>query len=251
MIEYLFLIAFAALIMETIDSGLGMMYGTLLSPILIIAGFNPFLVVPGILLSQSIGGFFASYHHHKYKNAKWSIKSKDLKISLTLLLLGLLAVVVGVYVGTIISAELLKTYIGLLCLIMGGIVIFGRKFKFSWKKIAGIGVLSAFNKALSGGGYGPIVATGNIASGIKERKSIGITDFAEAPICLASFFVWIYFNGFPYSEFLLPLCIGAGIGGLIGPYLLSKVKNKRNIKLAIGQLAIVSGVIILTKLWLC
>jgi len=236
--------------MEMIDSSFGMLYGTILSPLLIIAGYNPFLVIPAILLSQAIGGFLATYHHHKYKNVNLNKRSKDIKITLILLILGLVSVVIGVYIGTLISSEILKTYIGILCVLMGFIVVFGKKFKFSWKKIAGLGLISSFNKALSGAGFGPVVATGNIASGITAKKSIGITDFAEAPICLASFGVWTYFNGFPYSELLVPLCIGAAIGGLIGPYLLSKMKRKRYLKLAVGQLAIISGVIMLTKLWL-
>ncbi len=40
-----------ALICEIIDSSLGMLYGTILSPILIIAGFDPPVVIPSILFS--------------------------------------------------------------------------------------------------------------------------------------------------------------------------------------------------------
>ena len=40
-----------AVICELIDAALGMLYGTILSPVLIIAGFNPILVVPAILFS--------------------------------------------------------------------------------------------------------------------------------------------------------------------------------------------------------
>ncbi len=43
------------------DSFLGMMYGTVLSPLLILAGYNAKTVVPAILISQAAGGFVASW----------------------------------------------------------------------------------------------------------------------------------------------------------------------------------------------
>jgi uncharacterized membrane protein YfcA len=48
----------SALIMEFIDSSLGMMYGTALSPRLIFMNYNAKDVVPCILISQAVGGFF-------------------------------------------------------------------------------------------------------------------------------------------------------------------------------------------------
>jgi uncharacterized protein len=151
-----------AFIMGAIDAGLGMMYGTVSSPVLIIAGYSAFVVVPSMVLSQVIGGLFATVHHHKYKNATFSLGSQDLKIAGVIFGLGLFAVVIGAFVGSIISAFALKLYIAILCVIMGFLVITKRKFKFSWKKISGIGLISSFNKALSGGGFGPIVSTGKI-----------------------------------------------------------------------------------------
>jgi len=54
------LVLVAAFLCEMIDSSLGMLYGTILSPVLIIAGFDPLMVVPSILFSQAIGGIIAS-----------------------------------------------------------------------------------------------------------------------------------------------------------------------------------------------
>ena len=138
----------AAIIMEFIDSSLGMMYGTILSPLLIIYGYDPLFVVPSILLSQGCGGFIATYQHNKYNNAEFNSKSKDLKIAGLIFVLGVIAVIIGEFVGIHINKDYLKIYIGILCIIMGSIVILKRKFKFSWKKISLIGAISAFNKSL-------------------------------------------------------------------------------------------------------
>jgi len=242
-------IAFLCFIMESVDSGIGMMYGTLLSPLLIIIGFNPLVVVPSILLSQAIGGFAATFHHHKFKNASFSRGTTDMKITALVLGLGIFALLSGVCIGGRIPAFWLKFYIGLLCITMGALIIIKKTFKFSWLKIAGLGIISSFNKSFTGGGFGPIMASGQIASGIEEKRAIGITDFAEAPICVISFIAWILINGFSDYAIMVPMCIGAFIGGLTGPYLLSKVENKKTIKTAVGILAIVSGIIVMLKLF--
>ena len=248
------ILAFAAIvvlcfILETIDSGIGMLYGTILSPLLIILGFNPLVIIPSILLSQAIGGFAATYHHNKYKNASFKWGTTDIKILCVVLGFGIFALLLGVYVGGAIPTFWLKFYIGLLCIVMGILVVLKRVFTFSWGKIIGLGFISSFNKSFTGGGFGPIMASGQIASGVTEKRAIGITDFCEAPICIMSFVAWIILNGFNDYIFLLPMCVGAFIGGLTGPYLLSKVKNVKRIKIAVGILAIVSGIIVMLKLF--
>ena len=50
-----------ATIGEFIDSGLGMMYGTILSPLLILIGYSPEVVIPSILFSQI-------FHHYRVCN---------------------------------------------------------------------------------------------------------------------------------------------------------------------------------------
>ena len=243
---------FSALVMELIDSGLGMMYGTILSPILLITGYDVLTVVPSILLSQACGGFIAIYQHNKFKNADFKRESMDLKIAGLIFGLGIIAIIIGAFVGTHIPKTYLKTYIGILCIIMGSIVLLKGKFIFSWMKISLIGGISAFNKALSGGGFGPIVASGQIASGVETKKAIGITDFAEAPICLVAFISWMFLNSFQYppSYLIVPLCIGASIGGIFGPFILFKAKSKRLITILVGILAVVSGLWVLYKVLL-
>ena len=66
--------------MEIIDSSIGMMYGTLLGPILLGCGFGPHLVVPGILLSQALGGIGGTVSHQWFKNADFKGMTKDTKV---------------------------------------------------------------------------------------------------------------------------------------------------------------------------
>ncbi|MDY6787641.1 MAG: hypothetical protein SVK54_05905 [candidate division WOR-3 bacterium] len=52
-----------AFICEFIDSSVSMGYGTILSPVLIILGFNPLVAIPAVLLSGNRGGTASVFHH--------------------------------------------------------------------------------------------------------------------------------------------------------------------------------------------
>jgi len=94
------------------------------------------MVVPSILLSQAAGGFIASVRHHKLKNAHLGFKSEDFRIASIIVGLGILAVVFGVFIGTNVPKLWLKTYIGLLCIIMGAIVLRNKVVKLSPEEMA-------------------------------------------------------------------------------------------------------------------
>lgn len=187
---FLFLIVLA-FICEFIDSSLGMGYGTILSPVLIILGFNPLVAIPAVLLSQAFGGFAASVFHHQFKNVSFHPDSRDFKIVVVISAFGILATVLAALLAINIPKIALNTYIGVLVFIMGIIVLANRRFIFSWKRIIGVGVLSAFNKGMTGGGFGPVVTAGQIMAGQKHKGAIGATTLAEAPICIASFFTYL------------------------------------------------------------
>ena len=93
--QFIGLLMFAAIIMEFIDSSLGMMYGTVLSPLLILLGVDAKVVVPSLLISQAFGGFTASYRHQKFNNADFTKGTIDHKITTTLIWFGVLASVIG------------------------------------------------------------------------------------------------------------------------------------------------------------
>ena len=233
-----------ALFCELIDSGLGMMYGTIGTPILLIMGYEPSVVIPTILLSQALGGIIASIGHQHHKNADLiNTTGKDFKASAIVYGLGIIAVIGGVFVGNAVPKAFLSKYISILVIVMGLVVVLKSKFKFSWLKISGISFISAFNKAMSGGGYGPLMTNGLIASGLKSKSSIAITDFAEIFICLTAFVTWSIFKGSVDVKLMLPLCMGASIGASIGPYLLSKLKSDRLVTLIVGYMTIILGII--------
>lgn len=246
--ETLLLIGVLSIIMEFIDSSMGMMYGTILSPLLIGMGFRPEVIVPSILISQAVGGAIGTIRHHHYNSANFNGLTKDTKIVLAIVLPGILACIFGAYVGVLIPGWVLKLYIGILVIIMGFFCIRKYSFKFSWWKIYGIGLVAAFNKALTGGGFGPLTSTGKIVGGVDPKLSIATTTYAEVPICGLAFVFWIIFNGGIDYIYPLTMSIGSAIGALIGPWVTFKMKTEKMRKL-IGVFAIISGIWCIAKIF--
>jgi uncharacterized membrane protein YfcA len=249
MFDYTVLAGIVALafIAELIDASLGMMYGTILSPLLILIGFDPLVSVPALLFSQAVGGLIAATKHHKHGNANLHFTSEDFKSFLTITIPGLLAVCIGALVALNVSKELLKLYIAFLVIIVGIMVTFRISSEFSWKKMGAIGFVSAFNKALSGGGFGPFVTGGQVAIGQKSKNAVGITTLAEVPICMGSFIAYLLLNGgFDSWPFLGALVIGAAVGGALGPRI-TKAADEEKLKFAVGVFALVSGLILLNS----
>ena len=248
-IETFLLLVFAAFIMETIDSSIGMMYGTLLSPILVSVGFAPLMVVPAILLSQAIGGVSGTLMHHKHGNADFKgLKKKDTRVALAMIIPGLFVVVLGVFAAVSLPKTFVKTYIGVLVVVMSVFCLMRLRYSFAWWKHYLVGTLAAFNKALTGGGFGPVTSTGGIIGGLSARVSIATTTFAEVVICLVSWVVYMLMSKVDML-IVLPLCVGAFLGGAIGPYICSRISHDFLRKI-IGVFGILSGIWLLGKVWL-
>lgn len=248
-----FLIIGIAFIAELIDSSAGMGYGTLLSPLLLLMGYSPFTAVPAILITQALGGLIATCFHHKYRNAVFHMRSDDAKIVFLITVMGIVAIFFSGIVVVGIPSIYVKAYISILVLLMGIFIFIGKTFKFSWKKMIGISLLSSFNKCISGGGFGPVVTGGQVISGKECKSSIGVTTFAEVPICLLSFLMYLFLS-FTKGSVMLDwgLIIALGIGSLVaapcGPYLTKKIPPHVIQKMLAILLCIV-GIWGIVRLW--
>jgi len=244
MIIFIIVLAF---IFEIIDSGLGMMYGTLLTPILLILGYPVATVIPCILMSQAAGGFIGSLFHNKYGNTNLIGITKDFKIAILVIISGLIAVTLGVTFASYIPETFLKGYIGILAIAMGILCIVKPIFNFNWWKVVIMGFLASFNKSSTGGGFGPLCSTGLILGGLKSKTSIALTTLSEVPLCIISFVMYVYLKGFPDLYFLLILCLGSALGGTLGPRICAKM-DLNILQKIVGILAIISGCLITLKL---
>ena len=249
-IELSILIIVLAFICEYIDSSLGMGYGTTLTPLLLIMGYHPLQIVPCVLLSELITGLSAGFMHHKAKNVNLKVGTKDFKIAMTMAVCSIFGSLVAVFVALNVPTLYVKLYIGILVLSMGIIILatLNRTFKFSWKKITSIGLLAAFNKGISGGGYGPLVTGGQILSGVNSKNAIGITSLAEGLTCMGGVATYLVFTNHTIEWNLAPsLVVGAVLSVPFAALTVKKFRPGR-LKLIVGIATLILGSLTLGKL---
>ncbi len=264
------ILAFAC---EYMDSTLGMGYGTTLTPLFLLLGFSPMQIVPVVLLSELISGLLAGFCHHREGNVDLKPKSADifkiknmlsplgyietfkktvpthLKIALLLGVCSVVGTVAAVFIAVSIPRFWLKMYIGCLVLVMGVIILIFRnkQFKFSWKKMTVLGVVASFNKGMSGGGYGPLVTSGQILSGVQGRSAVGITSLAEGLTCLVGVIAYVLLKKGTLDWHLAPwVVLGAVLSVPLSAKSVKLISDKK-LKLAIAVLTIGLGLFTIAK----
>ncbi len=230
------IVTVSGFMMEVVDAAIGMGYGTILAPFLLMVGFDPLQIVPAVLISQLIGGLLASFFHHKFKNVNFALGGEHLRFAVVLGVLSAAGAVASVFVAINLSKFYLSLYIGLLATSLGLVVLAtrNRKYAFSWPKMIVVGLLAAFNKGLSGGGYGPIVTAGQIMSGVGEKSAVSITSLSEALVSLTAVFTYIWIRG--SVDWVLTFCLLISVS-LSAPMAAFAVKRAES-----GKLKVLIGV---------
>ena len=248
-IQIFLAITLLAFFCELIDSSLGMGYGTTLTPVLMMFGFAPLAIVPGILLSELITGITAGVAHHKAGNVNFKRRSIHLKIALVLGMCSIIGAIIAVRIAINIPTLWLKIYIGLIVLSMGIIILLtlNKNFKFSWKKIIGLGSIAAFNKGMSGGGYGPVVTGGQILSGVNGNNAVGITSLAEGLTCIVGVIVFIVSPEIIDWNIAPSLMIGAMLSVPFSTFIVKNIPTKK-LRIAIGLMTLLLGLFTLIKI---
>ena len=249
-IEIFLALTIFAFFCELIDSTLGMGYGTALTPVLMIIGFGPLAIVPCVLLSELITGITAGLAHHKAGNVNFKRGSIHLKIVLVLTSCSVIGASIAVFIAINVPTLWLKTYIGVVVLGMGVLILLtvNKNYKFSWKKITGIGLIAAFNKGMSGGGYGPVVTGGQILSGVKGNNAVGITSLAEGLTCVVGVIIFII-SPVTINWGIAPsLIIGAILSVPFSTFIVKKLPT-RTLKISIGVLTLILGLMTLIKVF--
>lgn len=259
-------VAILALLCEYMDASIGMGYGTTLTPLLLIIGFSPLKVVPAVLLGQLAGGLIGGFAHHRVGNISLDFRrderlikerlrglgylprSFDSKVIFILAVCGIVGALVGVFSAVNIPGVFLKTYIGVMVLAIGMVILIrgSRQSTFSWKGLIGVGLVSSFNKGISGGGYGPLVTGGQIISGRETRSSVGSTTLAEAIVCIVGFLGYVLIKGNIFWILAAATSIGSVIAAPFAAITVRKV-NTEKLRFAIGLATIVLGALTLAK----
>jgi uncharacterized membrane protein YfcA len=233
-----------------VDSSFGMGYG-MLTPILIILGFDSFIVVPVLLLSQMVAGFSGTIFHSIYGNVELdSSEKKDVKVTILFTFTGMAGMIFAVILAINLREWFIMLYIGIMIIIVGFIMFQKTQFKFAWWKLYFISGIASFNKAISGGGYGPIATSGQLLSGRAHNEAVAVTSFSEAFLSGFGFLLYFIFEGFRDIIFMFQLILIMVISGIIatplGALLTKKLSEDKGEK-TIAVISIVLGIITIIR----
>lgn len=269
MVAIIVLLAFVG---EYIDSTLGMGYGTTLTPVLLIMGYEPLQIVPAVLLSELFTGLLAGFTHHAMGNVtllprtmslatimrRWreggmfeGIRANmppHLKVTLIIAGCSIIGTVASVMLALNLPQFYLKMYIGVLITVIGVVILatLNRTYGFSWGRIVFLGVLASFNKGISGGGYGPVVTGGQLLAGVDGKNAIGITSLAEGLTCIVGVSVYML-SPQKIDWSLAPwLCFGAILSVPLSAWTVKVIKTDK-LRVLIGVVTLILGVLAIWK----
>ena len=199
------------LVCELVDSSLGMGYGTTLTPLLLAFGFEPLQLVPTILVSELFSGFAAYAFHHESGNVSVAKNSVHRRVAIVLSVCSLAGVALGVRLAFALPKTVLVRLIATVIVIAGVFILWtrGRHAEFRTWKLVLLGSVASFNKALSGGGYGPLMTSGQILCGIPGRAAVALTSLAEGFTCLAGAGLFLLMGERLDPALLVPVLTGA------------------------------------------
>jgi len=231
-----------------VDLSLGMGYGFTVTPIMLLLGYTPAETVPSVLFSSFIGGASSSFFNHQLRNADFTPGSRDLKIALITGGLGVIGAIIGVNTSLSLPERTVGLYIGSLVIASGALVLYSKSLVsgFSWARIVAISILGSFNKGISGSGFGPIVTTGAIISGLDEKASVSIQSLSETLVSIVGFATYMVLQGQVQISMIAAMSLGVT---LASPFAASIVKRARGntLRALIGILALIVGASTLLK----
>ncbi len=248
MVLAVFLMAVAC---EYVDSSLGMGYGTTLTPLLLLMGFEPLQIVPAVLLSEFCTGIIAGLLHHRDGNVDLL---RDRKVRKTIILLSLLSAVGAVSAAMLalsISKYWLTAIIAIIILSVGFVILatIRRQLRFRAGHLVALGAVAAFNKGLSGGGYGPLVTGGQVVSGMSGKQAVAITSLAEGLTCLIGLIAYYFMASTINWSLAMPLTLGALMSVPLATLTVRKMPENM-VRGCIGGATCVLGVLMIIKLLL-
>ena len=214
---------------EFMDASAGMGFGTALTPLLLVLGFDPKQIVPVVMIQQAAAGLVGAFLHREFENVEWKFKpmSETIKLALIIVLSGVvfnILAIVGIYKVFAVDKLWIKLYVALLLLMMGGISLFQSKKERPYRpgKMVLWASLAGFNKGVGGGGYGPVVTIGGLMAGVPVKSMLAVTAISEGTVSFVALIVWLFMlaSGVTIDYLLLPsFMLATMFSAVAAPYM--------------------------------
>jgi uncharacterized membrane protein YfcA len=117
----------------------------------------------------------------------------------------------SVFLAVRLPPDVARVAVSVIVLSVGVFLLVGSRLRlsFRWRNVGVLAGVAAFNKSFSGGGYGPLVAGGQVLAGVNVRSAVAITALAEAIVCVASVVAYLVAGTAIPVAVLAPLLIGS------------------------------------------
>jgi uncharacterized membrane protein YfcA len=214
---------------EFMDASAGMGFGTALTPLLLMVGFDPKQIVPVVMIQQGAAGLVGAFLHREFENVEWKFSpmSETVKLWLIIAATGVLfnvTAIVGVYKIFKIGKIWIKLYVAMLLLVMGAVSLFQSKKERPYKpgKMVIWAALAGFNKGVGGGGYGPVVTIGGLLAGVPVKSMLAVTAISEGTVSTIAVVTWILMlsSGVKIDYILLPsFMLATMFSAVAAPYM--------------------------------
>ena len=245
--------------LEFMDSAGGMGYGTALTPVLLLAGFDPRQVVPLIMITEAFTGLIAGLVHGEFENVEWQFRplNEVTKMLTVVAILGMAASAVSisaVYGYFQLHSFWIRLYVAFLLIVMGVCSLMTAKKSHAYKPkwMWAFATIGGFNKGIGGGGYGPVITVGGLLSGIPVKSMVAITSYAEGFTCVFSvliWFLWGFTAGMVIDYMLLPsFVIGTVIAAIAAPYV-TRIFSEKFWKILVPSYCCVLAIYAFYRLW--
>ncbi len=244
-LEEFFLFALVGFAAQLVDGALGMAYGLISATVLLSVGVPPAQVSASVHVAELFTTAISGTSHLAHRNV-------DFRLFWRVMPAGVIGGIIGAYVLTGISSDIIRPivigYLG----IMGALILYRAALPHEERKIgdksaAGFGLLGGFSDAIGGGGWGPMVTSALLARGGTPRFVIGTVSSSEFVVTLAisATFVWAFMSGHwedagDLSQHLITiggLIAGGVVSAPLAAYLARYVPS-RALMLAVGLLVL-------------
>jgi len=244
----LLLLALLSFSVGLIGFVLGGGFGTILTPLLILLGFDPILAVFLVLTAQFFGETVAMILHHVVGNANFNHGSSDTKHGLVLGVCGVVGIV-GVIVALSVGEVILVVYNASILLLLGSLVLFAKPpntNRLSLRKVMFIGSLASINKALTGGNYGPTILAGSILLGGDVKRTIAIISMAETVACGVAVLGYMMSGVMIGLDVLIFAIVGTVLSVFPSVLFVKRTPNNK-LKKFVGSLMVILGLLLLLR----
>lgn len=218
---------------QLVDGSLGMGYKVSSTTFLLSTGISPVVASATVhtagIFTSAAGGF-----------SHWRLGNVHKKLTISLMIPGMIGAVLGVLVLTWLPIEIIKPLVAIYLLGLGLMLIakaiWGTGLNLAFVQKEAVGGIGGFFDAIGGGGWGPIVTGTMMAKGTRmPRRVVGSSSVAEwfvTVVQAAAFFVLLH-------EFDPTAVVGLVLGGVPAAPIAALIANRLPVKKLMGAVGVI------------